>query len=80
MLLSECFSRCSMLDGADPYHQSAASPTASMDSVLTSEGDIECCERKHAFLHMKQGFLYVLGTRCELSADSLCTPTYNYNE
>ncbi|XP_013980903.1 aryl hydrocarbon receptor nuclear translocator-like protein 1 isoform X2 [Salmo salar] len=55
---------CSMLDGADPYHQSAASPTASMDSVLTSEGDIECCERKHAFLHMKQGFLYVLGTRC----------------
>ncbi|XP_045544318.1 aryl hydrocarbon receptor nuclear translocator-like protein 1 isoform X4 [Salmo salar] len=29
---------CSMLDGADPYHQSAASPTASMDSVLTSEG------------------------------------------
>uniref|UniRef100_A0A8C7REQ6 Basic helix-loop-helix ARNT like 1a n=1 Tax=Oncorhynchus mykiss TaxID=8022 RepID=A0A8C7REQ6_ONCMY len=29
---------CSMLDGADPYPQSAASPTASMDSVLTSEG------------------------------------------
>uniref|UniRef100_A0A8C8MB06 Aryl hydrocarbon receptor nuclear translocator-like 1a n=1 Tax=Oncorhynchus tshawytscha TaxID=74940 RepID=A0A8C8MB06_ONCTS len=29
---------CSMLDGADLYPQSAASPTASMDSVLTSEG------------------------------------------
>ncbi|CAB1313545.1 unnamed protein product, partial [Coregonus sp. 'balchen'] len=30
---------CSMLDGADPsYPQSAISPTASMDSVLTSEG------------------------------------------
>jgi hypothetical protein len=58
-----------MLDAADPYPQSAASPTASMDSVLTSEGDIECCKRKHAFLHMK-----------EMSADSLCTPTYNYNE
>ncbi|KAJ8002777.1 hypothetical protein DPEC_G00162480 [Dallia pectoralis] len=29
---------CSTLDGADPYSQPVASPTASVDSVLTSEG------------------------------------------